>query len=214
MNLNYIIIDTSGVYNFVAVVDASTNTPLVYVLPENMELGGVLNGVFHHLTSYLNKIHGVGVCIGPGNFSSTRVGFSFALGLSHSLNIPIVGYSALEGYLTCKDQGKALLLPLGKKGGVIALAPEFLENGSSACEHIHQLGALVTYDEVDNFCKENCVIELLSAKPSVFLRQAVGTVDIQERKRILTNIYELVATRLCNSSQLCSPDYRSCSAFF
>lgn len=213
MNSNYIVLDTSGLYNFLAIIDSS-KTPLIYTLPEHTELGGVLNGVFHYLSSCLENLQGIGVCIGPGNFSATRVGFAFAMGLACALNIPIVGYSSLEGYLTCNDNKKALLLPLGKRGGIFVLASEFSADGGGIHECINKLGTLTTYDKVDLLCQEHHISELLYVKSDCLFKNTIQTVHFQERKRDLNQICNLIISRLRNSDQLWEPDYRSCTAFF
>lgn len=213
MNLSYIIIDTSGCHNFVAGIKES-GPSVVYALPENIELGGVLNGVINHLFPRLDGLLGLGVCLGPGNFSATRVGLSFALGLSHSLNIPLAGYSALEGYFTGVNEGQALLLPLGKKGGVITLSSEFTESGGMVCEHACQLGRLISYGDVESFCLDHEVNRILYAKATNAFLSANSTMDVQKSKKDIRVISKLVVSRLHNSHQFLEPDYRSCTAFF
>lgn len=61
-------------------------------------------------SSYLNvnDISGIITIIGPGNYTSIRVGIAFSIGLSKSKFMPIYGISALEAItisqeLKCKD---------------------------------------------------------------------------------------------------------------
>jgi tRNA threonylcarbamoyl adenosine modification protein YeaZ len=44
----------------------------------------------------MNDISGIITILGPGNYTSIRVGIAFSLGLSKSKSIPIYGISALE----------------------------------------------------------------------------------------------------------------------
>ena len=43
-----------------------------------------------------HSIHQIGLTVGPGSFTSLRVGVSIALGLAQALNIPIVPISSLQ----------------------------------------------------------------------------------------------------------------------
>ena len=44
----------------------------------------------------MSDISGIITILGPGNYTSIRVGIAFSLGLSKSISIPIYGISALE----------------------------------------------------------------------------------------------------------------------
>ena len=44
----------------------------------------------------MNDISGIITILGPGNYTSIRVGIAFSLGLSKSMSMPIYGISALE----------------------------------------------------------------------------------------------------------------------
>jgi len=44
----------------------------------------------------INDISGIITILGPGNYTSIRVGIAFSLGLSKSMSMPIYGISALE----------------------------------------------------------------------------------------------------------------------
>ncbi len=44
----------------------------------------------------MNDISGIITILGPGNYTSIRVGIAFSLGLSKSISMPIYGISALE----------------------------------------------------------------------------------------------------------------------
>lgn len=46
--------------------------------------------------SSIEDIEGIGVAIGPGSFTSLRVGISFVKGLAFSRNIPIAGINSLD----------------------------------------------------------------------------------------------------------------------
>ena len=46
------------------------------------------------------KIELIAVCVGPGSYTSLRIGISVAIGLKHSFNIPVLGFSANEVLLS------------------------------------------------------------------------------------------------------------------
>ena len=63
----------------------------------------------------VSDISGIITIIGPGNYTSIRVGIAFSLGLSKSQSIPIYGISALEAIAisqkgVCKESENALVL--------------------------------------------------------------------------------------------------------
>ena len=63
----------------------------------------------------MSDISGIITIIGPGNYTSIRVGIAFSLGLSKSQSIPIYGISALEAIAitqkgVCKEGENALVL--------------------------------------------------------------------------------------------------------
>ena len=63
----------------------------------------------------VSDISGIITIIGPGNYTSIRVGIAFSLGLSKSQSIPIYGISALEAIAisqrgVCNESENALVL--------------------------------------------------------------------------------------------------------
>ncbi len=205
----YFIIDTSGYHPFLAYVD-SKEVLEVWDLPANPDQSAVLEFLFSSLGL---PFHGLAVAIGPGNFSATRVGLSFAQGLALAKNIALVGYSSLEGYLTPDDQGKALLLPLGKKGGVVTLGSEISElkvrSGVGP-------GVLLSYEEAGEYCLQHHCHHVISPYAAFFLNKFPKEIFVEEVKPSVENIRREVVAQLALSqgrSRL-EPDYRSCSAFF
>jgi tRNA threonylcarbamoyladenosine biosynthesis protein TsaB len=66
----------------------------------------------------IGQIQAIGVAIGPGSFTSLRVGLSFVKGLAFSRNIPIAAINSLDimaaGVLLNNDQPLVCSLPAGR----------------------------------------------------------------------------------------------------
>jgi tRNA threonylcarbamoyladenosine biosynthesis protein TsaB len=60
------------------------------------ELAPALAGLLERTGAKVDEIKAVGVAIGPGSFTSLRVGLSFAKGLSLARKLPIVGIPTLD----------------------------------------------------------------------------------------------------------------------
>jgi tRNA threonylcarbamoyladenosine biosynthesis protein TsaB len=61
-----------------------------------VELAPAVAEMLAHLGAKVDEVKAVGVAIGPGSFTSLRVGLSFAKGLALARNLPIVGVNTLE----------------------------------------------------------------------------------------------------------------------
>ncbi|MEM7137752.1 MAG: tRNA (adenosine(37)-N6)-threonylcarbamoyltransferase complex dimerization subunit type 1 TsaB [Myxococcota bacterium] len=59
-------------------------------------LFGHIDTVLDQASVRRNQIQGVGVCVGPGKFTSLRVGLSAAKGIALALDVPIFGVSSLR----------------------------------------------------------------------------------------------------------------------
>ena len=62
-----------------------------------------------------NDLDLIAVSIGPGSYSGIRIGVSTALGLGHSLDLPVVGVSVLEALASGVDDEKVIaVVPIGR----------------------------------------------------------------------------------------------------
>ncbi|WP_348663882.1 tRNA threonylcarbamoyladenosine biosynthesis protein TsaB [Chlamydia vaughanii] len=208
----YIIIDTSGYQPFLAYVDHQ-RVLKQWSLPVGPDQGPVLEFIFKNSSLCFQ---GVGVAVGPGNFSATRVGLSFAQGLALARNIPITGYSSLEGYLTPRDVGKALMLPLGKKGGVLTLSSDLSEEGFIYEKNGVGPGILLPYGEASEYCLAHECYHVISPNPQLFRDSFSDRIRLEEASPSIEHIRRNVVSQLMllECSQRLTPDYRSCSCFF
>ncbi len=60
------------------------------------ELAPALAGLLTRCGKTMNDVHALGVAIGPGSFTSLRVGLAFAKGLALARRIPLVGIPTLD----------------------------------------------------------------------------------------------------------------------
>lgn len=208
----YIIIDTSGYQPFLAYVDHQ-RVLQHWPLPVGSDQGPVLDFIFQ---THTLPFQGIGVATGPGNFSATRLGLSFAQGLALSKRVPIVGYSSLEGYLVPGDREKAMMLPLGRKGGVLTLSSD-VSNEGMICGKSDGVGPgmLLSYSEASEYCLEHGYYHVVSPRPQLFAELFSEKITLEEVAPSLDHIRRLVVSQLMLSecAQLI-PDYRSCSCFF
>jgi tRNA threonylcarbamoyladenosine biosynthesis protein TsaB len=61
-----------------------------------MELAPALAGLLARSSSSMDRVSALGVAIGPGSFTSLRVGLSFVKGLALARSLPIVGVPTLD----------------------------------------------------------------------------------------------------------------------
>ena len=81
---------------------------------------GVLMPAIAELLSTVGSIDLVAVSIGPGAFTSLRVGVSMALGIAMSRDVPVVAVSSLAARAACAGQARTLSLLDARKGRVYA----------------------------------------------------------------------------------------------
>ncbi|SPN73209.1 universal bacterial protein YeaZ,Glycoprotease family [Chlamydia serpentis] len=209
---NYVIIDTSGYHPFLAYVD---NKRVIeqWSLPIGPDLGIVLEFLFKNNNL---SFQGVAVALGPGNFSATRVGISFARGLAMGQNVPLLGYSSLEGYLLSKNQKKALMLPLGKRGGVLTLSSEISEDGFIQQKRGVGPGTLLSYLEASEYCVAHGYYHVVSPNPQLFASNFSDKITLEQVAPSVEQIRRYVISQLMvvKYSPEMSPDYRSYSCLF
>lgn len=61
-----------------------------------VELAPAIDRLFSQTGTSYNDLTGLAVAIGPGSFTSLRIGLAFAKGISLALNIPVVGVPSLD----------------------------------------------------------------------------------------------------------------------
>ncbi len=92
-------IETSTYSGSVAVIDKEQIKGEYYfsIGPSHAEkLVPSVNWLLNDIGVEKTQLDGVAVSVGPGSFTSLRVGVSVAKGISYSLGIPVAGFSSLE----------------------------------------------------------------------------------------------------------------------
>ncbi len=82
-----------------------------------VELAPAVAEMLAHTNLKMDEIQALGVAIGPGSFTSLRVGLSFVKGLAFSRNLPVVGVNTLEVVAASQPTARlplACLLPAGR----------------------------------------------------------------------------------------------------
>lgn len=104
-----------------------------------VELAAMVEKMLQQTGLTVSELTALGVAIGPGSFTSLRVGLSFAKGLAMSRNLPLIGIPTLEvvaAPVALDKRPLACLLPAGR--GRLAVAwfyPAELGRG-----HAHETG--------------------------------------------------------------------------
>jgi tRNA threonylcarbamoyladenosine biosynthesis protein TsaB len=70
-----------------------------------VEIGPAIEQLFKQCGSQYQDLKGCGVALGPGSFTSLRIGLAIVKGLALSLHIPVVGIPTLE-ILAASQSGK------------------------------------------------------------------------------------------------------------
>ena len=74
-----------------------------------------IEGLLRETAFAKNDLDLIAVSIGPGSYSGIRIGISTALGLGHSLGIPVVGVSVLEALASSVPSQKVIsVVPIGR----------------------------------------------------------------------------------------------------
>jgi tRNA threonylcarbamoyladenosine biosynthesis protein TsaB len=124
----------------------------------------------------LEAVQALGVALGPGSFTSLRVGLSFVKGLALARNLPLVGINTLEVLAASQpltDLPLACLLPAGRKrlavGWYHAKDNGWEAAGNPVILSAEALGAAIEQDSV--LCGDLTAAErqILSQNPKIRL---------------------------------------------
>jgi tRNA threonylcarbamoyladenosine biosynthesis protein TsaB len=80
------------------------------------ELAPALAGLLARSGNSMDMVDALGVAIGPGSFTSLRVGLSFVKGLALARSLPIIGVPTLDIIAAAQPIGKYLLVALLQAG--------------------------------------------------------------------------------------------------
>ncbi|MFL2833854.1 MAG: tRNA (adenosine(37)-N6)-threonylcarbamoyltransferase complex dimerization subunit type 1 TsaB [Alphaproteobacteria bacterium] len=118
--MSILFIDTNFGLSIATVVDHEKNcfkSSNNSKLRQSETIASVVKEVLNKSNKSIDDISSLMVTNGPGNFTSIRVGISFALGLAKGINKPVYSLSSLE-FLSFFDDKKLL-----KRKEIIALLP-------------------------------------------------------------------------------------------
>jgi len=82
-----------------------------------VELAPAVAEMFAHAGMKISQVKALGVAIGPGSFTSLRVGLSFVKGLAFALTVPVIGINTLDVVAASQPAGNLPLvcvLPAGR----------------------------------------------------------------------------------------------------
>lgn len=108
-------IETSGIDTGIAFVyegDILYELSLRTEAKHNETIYELLDRAFHTLRTGVEKLRGVAVSLGPGMFTSLRVGISLAKGLCLPHNIPVIGINTLDALAYSVCPSPWLIAPL------------------------------------------------------------------------------------------------------
>jgi tRNA threonylcarbamoyladenosine biosynthesis protein TsaB len=81
-----------------------------------VELAPALSGLLSRCGVSMNMVNALGVAIGPGSFTSLRVGLSLVKGIALSRHIPVIGISTLDVLAMAQPEGKNPLVAVIQAG--------------------------------------------------------------------------------------------------
>ncbi len=142
------------------------------------ELAPALAGLLERTGAKMDEVKAVGVAVGPGSFTSLRVGLSFAKGLSLARKLPIVGIPTLDIVAAAQPIAKVKLAVVLQAGrGRLALGRyEWSSSGWQAKGE----PAVTTVDELIDSIQNPVIV--------------CGELTADERQRIRKNKNALLAT--------------------
>lgn len=142
------------------------------------ELAPALAGLIERTGAKMDEVKAIGVAIGPGSFTSLRVGLAFAKGLSLARKLPIVGIPTLDIVAAAQPIAKVKLAVVLQAGrGRLALARY---EWSSSGWQVKGEPAVTTIDELIDSIQNPVIV--------------CGELTADERQRIRRNKNALLAT--------------------
>jgi tRNA threonylcarbamoyladenosine biosynthesis protein TsaB len=81
-----------------------------------VELAPALSGLLSRCGVSINMVNALGVAIGPGSFTSLRVGLSLVKGIALARHIPVIGISTLDVLAMAQPEGKNPLVAVIQAG--------------------------------------------------------------------------------------------------
>jgi tRNA threonylcarbamoyladenosine biosynthesis protein TsaB len=116
------------------------------------ELAPALAGLLNRCGVSMDKVNALGVAIGPGSFTSLRVGLSLVKGIALARHIPVIGISTMDIIAAAQPVGKhplAVVIQAGRKriavGWYHCLKNEWQAQGGIKGTTIDELA-----DEIEN----------------------------------------------------------------
>jgi tRNA threonylcarbamoyladenosine biosynthesis protein TsaB len=126
-------IDTSTSWTGLALYDGTTVLGELCWTTRNhhtVELAPAVSRLLQQTGLSANKVECIGVALGPGSFTSLRIGLALAKGMALSLKIPVVGVPTLDFLAAAQPVSNLPLAALLQAGrGRLALAWYAAKNG-------------------------------------------------------------------------------------
>jgi len=95
-----------------------------------VELAPAIAALYHHTRTTSDDLTGLAVAIGPGSFTSLRIGLAAAKGLSLALNLPVAGVPSLDVIARAQPlDDKPMIAVLQAGRSRLAYSPYRVENG-------------------------------------------------------------------------------------
>ncbi len=96
-----------------------------------VELAPAIDAVYKHTDTSSEDLTGLAVAIGPGSFTSLRIGLATVKGLSLALNLPVAGVPTLDVIAKAQPlDNKPMVAVLQAGRSRLAYAPYKVENGA------------------------------------------------------------------------------------
>ncbi len=166
-------IDTSTNGMGIAVYDGNSiiaESSAVSSSRHTVSLAPAVKQLFNTIDVDITKLKGIGVALGPGSFTSLRVGLAFAKGLALGLDIPVIGIPTLDVLAAAQPQN-GLPLCAVLQAGREKLAVVFYKAVKDKWSAIAPV-AVFTYDEFpDAITEPTTVCGELTAELRTALRR-------------------------------------------
>jgi tRNA threonylcarbamoyladenosine biosynthesis protein TsaB len=150
-------LSTSTLQFGLALLEEDGNVRAEYFLSKGKgNFGGLMPALDFLLTSSKSDIHnleGIIVAIGPGSFTGLRVGLSTAKGLSHGLDVPIIGVPSLEALASQLSYSGFPVIPVLYSRKYEFFAARFIYNDDHALVRNRE-DACLKVEDLSSLCKE------------------------------------------------------------